>query len=142
MILIDELDQKCKKVLNDDKNAIKKWRQKSKEIEVRRLRNIKRRNNRLKNKIKPQGHQYANEEGEKKRYDPTREVALKRLPGISNYLTANCFINSFLQLFRHTNIKKNLSFGKNSSIYNFMNKEQEKIPKRMFASLIQQLIKE
>lgn len=40
-ILIDELDQKCMKVLNDDKNALKKWRQKSKEVEVRRLRNIK-----------------------------------------------------------------------------------------------------
>lgn len=120
-ILVDQLNEDCKNVLENDKKALERWRNKSKEIEVRISRNIKRRNARIKNKIDPKGHQYLNDETEKKkRTDPTREVALIKLPSISNFMTSNCFINSFLQIFRHTKIDINFSEGKNTSVYQLM----------------------
>ena len=122
-LLADQLSMKCQKVLDNDKKTLEKWRLKSREVEVRISRNTKRRNNRIKNRINPKGHLYLNDETEKKkRSDPTREVALKKLPGITNFLTSNCFINSFLQLFRHTNIEKNFSNTKNTVIYQIMDR--------------------
>ena len=67
-ILKDQISAKCQKILDSNKESLQKWREKSKEIEVRIKRNIKRRNARLKNRIKPEGHQYLDDEndGEKK----------------------------------------------------------------------------
>ena len=98
---------------------LEKWRIYSKKVEVRILRNIKRRNARLRNKTKLEGHQYLSDE-KTKRSDPTREIALIRLPNITNYLSSNCFINSFLQIFRHTNIEENFNKGKENIIYQLM----------------------
>lgn len=50
-----------KQILKSDKDRLEKSREKAKEVEARIIRNIKRRNARLKNKIKPDGHQYLND---------------------------------------------------------------------------------
>lgn len=125
----NRLDENCSKIIKQDIEKKRQLRQKSKQVNIKILRNIKRRNARLKNKIKLEGHLYADDvqKGKvAKRYDPLREVALIPLPNISNYLTSNCFINSFLQLFKHTNIQNNFCIKSDNQIYSLMMKLNNK----------------
>lgn len=57
-----------------------------------------------------------------KRIDLTREVSLIKLPSITNYLSSNCLINFFLHIFSHKNIAETFNIGKESIIYQFMEK--------------------
>ena len=52
--------------------------------------------------------------------DPLRFVALSKLPHISNLHSNNCFINSVLQLLKHTGIEETFSHYQENPIVNVM----------------------
>ena len=123
-----EIDKTCATILSQAREKRRKARSKSKQTNSKIMRNIKRRNARMLNRIDPKGHQYASDvkmKEIKERYtkeekdqalpnnprkDPYRYTALEFLPAISNINSNNCFINAVLQLLKNTNISVNFSF--------------------------------
>lgn len=74
ILLNDKLALECEEILDKNCNEYLERRNKSQEVHAKIIRNIKRRNKRIKNRIKAEGHQY---KGENKitRHNPNREVA-------------------------------------------------------------------
>lgn len=108
----EELCGECKEVLEKDRAKQKRERSKAQQDEFRKIRNKQRRISRLKNRISPAGHQYADDNKEDKRlHDPTRQVSCTLLPHIDNLFSNNCFINSVLQLLRFTTPERNMKLA-------------------------------
>lgn len=111
---LSELTYACRRVLTCNNSIRAKERAKSHDEKVMIMRNRKRKISRMKNRIDPEGHLYAGDlkkdidlkVHEKRRTDPSRTAVVIRVPYISNQLSTNCFINSVIQLLRHSNINK------------------------------------
>ena len=120
-LLADQTKEECKKILQKDEKKLEEARKASHEAKAMKMRNYKRKIARIKNKIDPEGHQYKSdepktntpEEAEEKvrKIDTTRRVGLIPQPRITNTYASNCYINSLLQLLRHTNPETNFSIG-------------------------------
>ena len=120
----------CERILKNDEAKRLKARKHSHELQAMKMRNIKRKLKKMKNKIDPNGHQYASDQvkaqtsteaAEKlKRIDPTRKIALINLPNITNTFATNCFINSLLQLLRKTNPEENCQLARNHAFVQLM----------------------
>ena len=110
-----QLNEKCMNILALDAKVRAKARDKARLENSKIARNKKRKEERIKNRIDPNGHQYlslvqkkqeeAKERGDRvptigSKRDPLRFVALSKLPHISNLSSNNCFINSVLQLLK------------------------------------------
>ena len=112
--------------------SLKKAREKSHELKTKKMRNMKRKLMRMRNRLDPKGHQYADREEKVKtvedavdkikRIDPTRKVALSFLPNISNTYASNCFINSLLQLMKKTNPELHCALAPRNDFYILMQK--------------------
>ena len=120
----NRLSLKNQEILTHDSKKIKIQKEKANEEKARFIRNAKRLKAKIINKVKAEGHQYANninsQKLKEKRCDPNQRIAIIPLPRITNHLSSNCFVNSYLQIFRHTNIYENLVIGNNLKVYEFM----------------------
>ena len=115
-IINEPLNPENQHILDQDTEKRKRERSKAQETETMKIRNKKRRLTRIRNRIDPAGHQYASDEKEEKRVDPTRKVACSLLPSIDNTRASNCFINSIIQLLRFTKPEENMILSKNAIV--------------------------
>ena len=120
---LSSLSFECLRVLKSDSSKLNKAREKARTEKARITRNIKRKLSRVKNKIEPDGHLYASDikkEKSPKKVDPTRKTLVLRVPFIRNDYSSNCFINSVIQLLRHTNIEVCMRLNPTNDIVQLM----------------------